>query len=102
MSVAWRIATALAVAVVAAAAGLADAVSGRAWDLAAVFAVVLAALAVAGASLRSARGAVLLRPDLADWLRMQAAATGEPARRLGDRAVAAYRAGLGTDRDAPP
>jgi hypothetical protein len=102
VSVASRIATALAVALVATAAGLVDALAGRAWDLVAVFGLVLAALAVAGAAVRSARGAVILRPDLAQWLRAQAAATGEPARRLGDRAVATYRAGLGTDRDAPP
>lgn len=83
-----------AVAILVTAVGMVDAADARNWDLVVVLAssVVLQALVLAAG--RIGPHPVALRPDLADWLRRQADATGERPALLADRAVAAYRAGL--------
>ena len=63
-------------------------------DLVILLTITLLLLLAAGAAVLRARSAVPLRPDLATWLRRQAASTGEPVGRMADRCVAAYRAGL--------
>jgi hypothetical protein len=74
--------------------GLVDVVRSGESDLVLVLTALLVVLAAALVLSLNGRRAVQLRPDLAGWLRQQAAATGEPVERLADRCVAAYRAGL--------
>jgi hypothetical protein len=89
-----RSAFVLVLAILATGAGLLDAVAGQAWDLVAVFALLAALQLIVLTGLHTERRLIRLRPDLADWLRQQADATGEPVEVLADRCVAAYRAGL--------
>lgn len=89
-----RTALLLAVALVPAAVGLVDVLRDGGSDLVVVLVVLLALLVAALLSALGDRRAVVLRPDLVDWLRLQAGATGEPVERLADRCVAAYRAEL--------
>jgi hypothetical protein len=74
-----------------------DATIGRNWDLVVVIGLVLVLQVGALAKVSRGRPAVSLRGDLARWLEDRAAATGEPAEQIADRAVAAYRAGLHTE-----
>jgi len=87
----------LASSIVATAAGLLDAIAGRNWDLGAVFALAGVLQAIVLSGLWRERRSLPLRPDLAGWVRARAAATGEPAERLANRAMAAYRAGMSSD-----
>jgi hypothetical protein len=91
----------LAAAVLGTAVALVDAVRSGDTDSVVLLSIVLLLLLAVGASLLRVRSAVLLRPDLGTWLRRQADATGEPAGRLADRCVAAYRAGLTGDTGEP-
>lgn len=78
--------------------GVVDSVRDGHDDLALLLAAVTALVAAAIVLLLRSCTQVALRPDLAAWVRRQAAATGEPADRLADRCVAAYRAGMTGDR----
>ncbi|MCF6734328.1 hypothetical protein [Blastococcus sp. KM273129] len=80
--------------------GAVDAARGGDGDLVVLLAAVGVVLAAALVLVLRSRHRIALRPDLATWLRRRAAATGEPADRLADRCVAAYRAGLTTAGDA--
>jgi hypothetical protein len=102
MIAARRNALLLSLALVATAVGLVDAVIGGQADFVVVF--VLAGLLQAAVlvGLRSGPRPVLLRADLAAWVYEHTAATGEPADRLVDRCVAAYRAGLTAERRDQP
>jgi hypothetical protein len=62
--------------------------------LVAIFALIAVLQLLVLGGLRVGRRAVGVRADLATWIDEQAAATGEPAARITDRAVASYRAGL--------
>ena len=84
----------LVLALLATGAGLLDAIAGQEWDLAAVLLLVIILQLAVVAGLRTDRLSVRLRPDLADWLRQRADATGEPVELIADRCVAAYRAAL--------
>lgn len=84
-------------ALLATGASMVETVQGRDWDLTVVLGVVVALQAAVLAGLRTRRRPVGLRADLAGWIEEHAAATGEPAARLADRCVAAFRAGLTTD-----
>jgi hypothetical protein len=86
----------LGMAMLAVAVGLLDALAAGIWDLAVVLTIIGVVLAVVIAGLRADRRSITIRPDLAAWIRQQAAATGEPVDRLADRAVAAYLTGLST------
>jgi hypothetical protein len=90
----------LALAALATTVATIDAVTGRDWDLTALLAAAVALQVAAIAGVLGRRRSIELRPDLASWLREQAAATGEPAERVADRALAAYRAGLTGDSPA--
>ncbi|RDI55276.1 hypothetical protein [Nocardia mexicana] len=79
--------------------GLIDAATGRTWDLVAVFGVIVVLGSVSAASHWAGRPSITLRRDLARWLAIRAADSGEAADRIADRAVAAYRAGLTDDRE---
>ncbi|MCZ2860613.1 hypothetical protein [Blastococcus sp. VKM Ac-2987] len=79
--------------------GLVDASRDGADDLVVLLAAVVVVLSVALWEVLRSRARISLRPDLAAWLRRQGAATGEPADRLADRCVAAYRAGLTRTED---
>jgi hypothetical protein len=74
--------------------GLADATISREADLAAVFATLLVLLVVLLFRLQLGRPVVVLRRDVAAWLRAQSGSTGEPLDRIASRAVAGYRAWL--------
>jgi hypothetical protein len=84
----------LGMAMLTVAVGLLDALTAGIWDLAAILGIVGIVLAIVVAGLRADRQSITVRPDLAAWIRRQAAATGEPADRLADRAIAAYLTGL--------
>lgn len=89
-----RHAVVLLLSVLVTAVGQVEVIAGRSWDVVAIFALIgLLQLVVLG-GLRVGRRPVALRADLATWIDEHAAATGEPASRITDRAVAAYRAGL--------
>jgi hypothetical protein len=77
-----------------AAIGTADAATGGAWDLVAVFAAV--AVAAASMLVRSVgrRRQVSVRSDLVRWLEAYAATGDERLEDVADRVVALYRAGL--------
>ena len=79
--------------------GLADATISREADLAAVFATVLLLLVLLLARLQLGRPTVVLRRDVAGWLRGQSRSTGEPIDQIASRAVAAYRAQLADGDD---
>ena len=80
--------------------GVIDSAIGRQWDLLVVFSLVLALQLLLWAHISWGRPAVPLRADLVRWMSDRAVAGGEPVGRVGDRAVAAYRAGLtGSDPD---
>ena len=87
---------------VAAVVGLADATISREADLAAVFADSAAALVLLLARLQLGRPTVVLRRDVAGWLRGQSRSTGEPIDQVASRAVAAYRAQLVAGDDGRP
>jgi hypothetical protein len=89
-----RNALVLLLAVLVSLAGIVETVRGRNWDLAVVLGVVVLLQLAVLAGLRAGRRPVSLRADLATWIDEHAVATGEPARRIADRCVAAYRAGL--------
>jgi hypothetical protein len=91
----------LAAAAVGTAVALVDAARSGDTDSVVLLSIVLLLLLALGTSLLRVRSAVLLRPDLGVWLQRQADATGEPAGRLADRCVAAYRAGLTGDTGEP-
>lgn len=74
--------------------GVVDAAVGRNWDLLAVFALIAVLQGVLLLRLSGRRRSVPLRADLARWLRDRAAAEGESAELIADRAVSAYRADL--------
>jgi hypothetical protein len=93
---------ALVLALLVTSVGLVDAAIGRQGDLVAIFGLAGALQLVALAGLRAGHRPVRLRPDLSAWVDEHAAATGEPAQRLADRCVAAYRAGLTADRGERP
>ncbi|MFQ1002381.1 hypothetical protein [Modestobacter sp. SSW1-42] len=80
--------------------GVLDATRAGDTDLVVLLAAVGGLLLGALATETRHRSAVVLRPDLARWLHVRAAATGEPVDRLADRCVAACRAGL-VDDTAP-
>ena len=84
----------LGLAMLTVAVGLLDALVAGIWDLGAILAIVAIVLGVVIAGLRADRQSITVRPDLAAWIRQQAAATGEPPDRLADRAIAAYLTGL--------
>jgi hypothetical protein len=86
----------LLVALVPGAVAFADVLRDGDTDLAILLGTVLVLLTLALASALRDRRAVVLRADLAGWLRRRSAATGEPVGRLADRCVAAYRASLTT------
>lgn len=71
---------------------VATAVDGS-WDLFVLFVFVLVCQAGIGIALTGSRRLVSLRADLARWAEERAAVTGEPAPRIVDRCVAAYRDG---------
>jgi hypothetical protein len=87
-------ATILVVTLAVAVLGVADAVFSDDWDLVAVFVLLVAVQLLSLAGLQRHRATVTVRRDLSAWLTERAAATGEPADRIADRCVAAYRAGL--------
>lgn len=91
----------IAVMIAVAAVGVVAAALDDDWDLAAVF-VVLAALAV-GLLARTAarRPLVPIRADLVRWMNDRAAVSGDRMERLADRAIAAYRDGLGGEDSGP-
>ena len=71
-----------------------DAVRGDHWDQFAIL-VVLVVLGVAALVVNGRqRSAVRLRPELHAWLEDHAARTDDEPRRVLDRALAAYRAGM--------
>jgi len=74
--------------------GVIDAAVGRNWDLLAVFALIAVLQGVRLLRLGGRRRSVPLRADLVRWLRDRAAAEGESAELIADRAVSAYRADL--------
>lgn len=75
--------------------GVLDASVGRNWDLVAVFALIAVLQVLLLLRLSSSRRRdVPLRADLVRWLRDRAAAEGESAELIADRAVSAYRADL--------
>lgn len=77
-----------------AAIGAADAATGGAWDLVAVFlAIVVAAASILARSV-GWRRQVSVRTDLVRWLEAYAAAGDERLEDVADRAVALYRAGV--------
>ncbi len=78
-----------------------DAVIGRVWDLATVFAATSLLLLLALALHPAHRRPLDVRADLATWLAEQSLATGEPVGRLADRALAARRAQLAREPDEP-
>jgi len=79
------------------AASVVETMRGRNWDLAVVLGVVVLLQVAVLAGVWARRRPVGLRADLAGWIEEHAAATGEPAARVADRCVAAYRAGLTAD-----
>lgn len=83
--------------VVTAVGGVATAVDGD-WDLFSLFALVLVCLVGIGIALFGPRRLTSLRSDLARWADQRSAVTGEPASRIIDRSVAAYRDAL-VERD---
>ncbi|GAA4753854.1 hypothetical protein GCM10023328_41490 [Modestobacter marinus] len=87
----------LVLALALSAVGVVDAVRAQDDDLAVLLAAVGLLVAAALGTETRRRSAVLLRPDLARWLELRAATTGEPVDRLADRCVAACRAGLVED-----
>lgn len=94
MSVGRRHALVLALALLVTSVGLFEAALGDNWDLFVVLAVAVGLQLALFTGWWAGRRSVDLRADLAAWLDEQAMATGEPAERLLDRSVAAYRAGL--------
>jgi hypothetical protein len=82
------------VATLAALVGLADSILGGSADLTVIFVIVLAAC-LAQLRIRPLRRPVRLRADLMRWLTERAQLAGEPVEQVADRAVAAYRSGLG-------
>jgi UPF0716 family protein affecting phage T7 exclusion len=93
----------LLLALVAGVVGFVDAAIGSQWDLAVIFAVVVALDGVLLARHQGRRPPIPVRSDLAGWLRERAATTGEEPEVVADRAIAAYRAGLvGTEPDPGP
>ncbi|MCZ2812051.1 hypothetical protein O2W15_11460 [Modestobacter sp. VKM Ac-2979] len=87
----------LLVALVVAGVGVVDAARAADTDLVVLLTAVLVLMAAALGTEARHRSAVVLRPDLAQWLRLRAGATGETVDRLADRCVAACRAGLVDD-----
>jgi hypothetical protein len=79
--------------------GLVDAAIGTAWDLVAVFALILALLALVAARHVAGRPSVPVRRDLVRWMELRAAAGGERVEDVVDRAVGMYRAGIVVERD---
>lgn len=75
--------------------GLLDAIVSAEEDFVAVFALLAVLQLLLLWRIGIGRRPIPLRPDLAGWLIDRATATGEPVERIADRAVAAYRAGLG-------
>ncbi|BCK56067.1 hypothetical protein NWFMUON74_38390 [Nocardia wallacei] len=98
MSTTRRSSWLLTLVVLAAGIGIIDAATARTWDLVAVFGVIMALAVAAASGLPGGRRVLTLRPDLAHWLALRAAAAGEPPDRVADRAIAAYRAGM-TDQE---
>jgi hypothetical protein len=78
-------------------ASVVETVRGQDWDLTVVLGAVVLLQGVVLAGVWARRRPVGLRADLASWIEEHAAATGEPAARVADRCVAAYRAGLAAD-----
>lgn len=92
--------TTLAVVLVLCGVGALEAALGDEWDLVALFGAAAVPTTVLLVGTWGARQHVLVRSDLAQWIRSRAAVTGERPGDLADRAVAAYRDGLtGEDRD---
>ncbi len=81
----------LSVTVVIAVVGAVDAGVGRNWDLAVVFLLIAVLQLLLLLRLAGRRPPVPLRADLVRWLRDRAAAEGEAAEIIADRAVGAYR-----------
>lgn len=75
-------------------ASVVETVRGGDWDLTAVLGAVVVLQVAVLTGVWARRRPVGLRADLASWVEEHAAATGEPAGRVADRCVAAYRAGL--------
>jgi uncharacterized membrane protein len=86
-----RVRLVIAVAIVIAVAGLIDAALGAIWDQFAVLAVVVVLLASALLMTRSDRVEVLIRADLARWLRNRSAVEGESVELVADRMLATAR-----------
>lgn len=91
----------LACSVVVAAVGVVESARNRDGDLAALFVALLLLSVVHVARMRSGRPSVTLRADLVRWLGERSQLTGEPLDRVGDRAVATYRASLGEEEGRP-
>ncbi|MBC6445891.1 hypothetical protein [Actinokineospora xionganensis] len=89
-----RATTALAPAVLVTLVGLVEVARDRDWDLITIFAAAVVAQLVALGVVWLGRQPVHVRADLTVWLHEHAAATGEPAGRIVDRALAEHRAGL--------
>ncbi|MFJ2666381.1 hypothetical protein ACIO14_18725 [Nocardia fluminea] len=83
-----------------AAIGVIDAATGGNKDLVVVFGAIIALSAAAALRLSSGnRRSIRVRADLARWLAIRAADGDERIGTVADRAVAAYRSGLTSDRE---
>jgi hypothetical protein len=97
-----RIRLVIAVAVVVALAGLIDAAVASIWDQFAVLAVVVLLLSSVLLMARSERVEVMIRADLARWLRNRAAVEGESVELVADRMLATARDHLGPEPGDSP
>lgn len=82
-----------------AAIGIIDAAIGGNGDLVVVFGAIIALSAAASLRLSGNRRSIKVRADLARWLAIRAADGDERVGTVADRAVAAYRSGLTSDRE---
>lgn len=87
----------LALVLVVAVVGLAEASVHGDWDVFVLFAAIAFVVTVLLLRTFVGRAAISLRRDLVEWLDERAVAGGEPPDRVADRAVSAYRAGLSVD-----
>ncbi|WP_436498233.1 hypothetical protein [Actinokineospora sp. HUAS TT18] len=74
--------------------GLVEVAREQDWDLFTIFVAALIGQLAAFCFLALGRQTVHVRADLAVWLHEHAAATGEPAERIVDRALAEHRRSL--------
>lgn len=94
-----RVRLVITVAVVVAGAGMIDAALGSIWDQFAILAVVVLLLSSALLMTHSDRVDVMIRADLARWLRTRAAVEDESVEVLADRMLATARDHLSPEPD---